>query len=56
MKLKPETPIWAKLRIMQLENECEHLKVWMWRLTIAIELLMVIALATCVVHFYAVFG
>ena len=54
MKLKPETPIYAKLQIKRLEDECESLKTWIWRMTITVELLLIVALAACVANFYAI--
>ena len=54
MKLKPETPIWAKLRIMQLESECERLREWIWRLVILGESVLALALLACVINFYAI--
>ena len=35
MNLKPETPLIKKLEIKRLEDECENLRLWRWRLTIA---------------------
>jgi len=54
MKLKPETPIYAKLQIKRLEDECKSLKTWIWRMTIIVELLLIVALAACVTNFYAI--
>lgn len=54
MKLKPETPIYAKLQIKHLEDECEMLRAWIWRMTIIVELLLIVALAACVANFYAI--
>ena len=54
MKLKPETPIYAKLQIKRLKDECESLKTWIWRMTIIVELLLIVALAACVANFYAI--
>ena len=56
MKLKPETPLEKKLQIKRLEDECEMLQTWIWRLTIAGELMLIAALTACIIHFYAVFG
>ena len=44
MNLKPETPLVAKLQIKRLEDECENLRLWRWRLTIAIELILITVL------------
>lgn len=54
MNLKPETPLVAKLQIKRLEDECENLRRWRWRLTIAIELILITVLGACVVNFYAI--
>ena len=51
MNLKPETPLVAKLQIKRLEDECENLRLWRWRLTIAI---LITVLGACVVNFYAI--
>ena len=56
MNLKPETPLVAKLQIKRLEDECENLRLWRWRLTIAIELILITVLGACVVNFYAIRG
>ncbi|NSC50216.1 hypothetical protein G4359_08460 [Dorea longicatena] len=47
MNLKPETPLVAKLQIKRLEDECENLRLWRWRLTIAIELILITVLGAC---------
>ena len=54
MNLKPETPLIKKLEIKRLEDECESLKTWIWRMTIIVELLLIVALAACVANFYAI--
>ncbi len=54
MNLKPETPLIKKLEIKRLEYECENLRLWRWRLTIAIELILITVLGACVVNFYAI--
>ena len=54
MNLKPETPLVAKLQIKRLEDECENLRLWRWRLTIAIELILITVLGACVINFYAI--
>lgn len=54
MKLKPETPIYAKLQIKRLEDECEKLRTWIWRLTIIGELILIAVLLTCVINFYVI--
>ena len=54
MNLKPETPLIKKLEIKRLEDECENLRLWRWRLTIAIELILITVLGACVVNFYAI--
>ena len=54
MNLKPETPLIKKLEIKRLEDECENLRLWRWRLTIAIELILITVLIACVVNFYAI--
>lgn len=56
MDLKPDTPLWAKLRIMQIERERERIITWIYRLTIAIELLLIMALGACVISFYMIRG
>lgn len=53
MNLKSETPLIKKLEIKRLEDECENLRLWRWRLTIAIELILITVLGACVVNFYA---
>ena len=52
MNLKPETPLIKKLEIKRLEDECENLRLWRWRLTIAIELILITVLGACVINFY----
>lgn len=47
MNLKPETPLIKKLEIKRLEDECENLRLWRWRLTIAIELILITVLGAC---------
>lgn len=42
MNLKPETPLIKKLEIKRLEDECENLRLWRWRLTIAITVLIML--------------
>lgn len=32
MNLKSETPLIKKLEIKRLEDECENLRLWRWRL------------------------
>lgn len=54
MNLKQETPLVVKLQIKRLEDECESLKTWIWRMTIIMELLLIVALAACVANFYAI--
>ncbi len=54
MNLKPETPLIKKLEIKHLEDECENLRLWRWRLTIAIELILITVLGACVINFYAI--
>ena len=54
MNLKPETPLIKKLEIKRLEDECENLRLWRWRLTIAIELILITVLGACVINFYAI--
>lgn len=54
MKLKPETPIYAKLQIKHLEDECEMLRAWIWRLTIIGELTLIAVLLACVINFYVI--
>ena len=54
MNLKPETPLVVKLQIKRLEDECESLKTWIWRMTIIVELLLIVALAAYVANFYAI--
>ncbi len=56
MDLKPDTPLWAKLRIMQIERARERIITWIYRLTIAIELLLIMALGACVISFYMIRG
>lgn len=56
MDLKPDTLLWAKLRIMQIERERERIITWIYRLTIAIELLLIMALGVCVISFYMIRG
>ena len=56
MNLKSETPLIKKLEIKRLEDECENLRLWRWRLTIAIELILITVLGACVVNFYASCG
>jgi len=54
MNLKPETPLIKKLEIKRLEDECENLRLWRWKLTITIELILITVLGACVVNFYAI--
>lgn len=56
MKLKPETPLQTKRRIMHLEDECKNLEERAWKLTIAVEVIAIAALLMCVVHFKAMYG
>lgn len=56
MKLKPETPIYIKLQIKRLEDECESLKIWMYRITIIGELLLIVVLLACAMNFHMVYG
>ncbi len=51
MNLKPETPLIKKLEIKRLEDECKNLRLWRWRLTIAIELILITVLGACVINF-----
>lgn len=54
MKLKPETPIYVKLQIKRLEDECEILWTRIWMLTIVGELMLIAVLLACVINFYAI--
>lgn len=54
MQLKQETPLIKKLEIKRLEDECEKLRTWIWRLTIVGELMLIVVLLACVINFYAI--
>ena len=54
MNLKTETPLVAKLQIKRLEDECENLRLWRWRITIAKVLIQMRVLGASVVNFYAI--
>lgn len=54
MKLKPETPLEKKLQIKRLEDGCEMLQTWIWRLTITGELILIMMLLACIINFYAI--
>lgn len=56
MQLKSETPLIKKLQIKRLEDECEILQARIWKLTIAIEGVLITVLIMCVIHFYAITG
>lgn len=54
MQLKSETPLIKKLEIKRLEDECEKLRMWIWRLTIIGELILIAVLLACVINFYVI--
>lgn len=45
--LKPDTPWWIRRRVRRLEREIDRCWVWIYRCTLAMEILAVAALVIC---------
>lgn len=50
-RLKPDTPWQIRRRIRQLERETDRMYAWMYRIGIAMEVIAMLALLACAVHF-----
>lgn len=50
-RLRPDTPWQIRRRIRQLERETDRMYAWMYRIGIAMEIIAMLALLACAVHF-----
>ena len=48
--LKPDTPWYIRRRIRKLEHEIDRCWVWIYRCSLALEMVIAAIVAVCVVH------
>lgn len=48
--LKPDTPWYIRRRIRKLEHEIDRCWVWVYRASLALEMVIAAIVAVCVVH------
>lgn len=55
MRLKPDTPWQTRRYVRMRENESERLRLWIYRLGLSLEILIVGMLVVCAAHYSILF-